>query len=322
MAFLRRLDPGEQHFRICLAQTGLSFFARHLPAPGGTSGGRPVVLYVHGATFPSALSVAYRFDGRSWRDHLAAAGASVWAFDFLGYGESDRYPAMATGAADAAPLCRAAEAQEQIAAVARFAAERDEVERVSLIAHSWGSMPAGLFASLHPELVDRLVLFAPITPRDGADPLLPAPARRLVSLEDQWRRFIEDVPPGETGVLLPRHFASWGEAYLDSDPESRSRNPPAVMVPGGPAADIAAARCGILPYDPALIQAPTLVIRGAWDRVTSAADAAWLLDALRAVRMKRLVTIPRATHLAHLEEQRGDLHLHARDFLVADDPTR
>ena len=40
------------------------------------------VLYVHGATFPSALSVGYRFGGRSWADDLHAAGFDVWAFDF------------------------------------------------------------------------------------------------------------------------------------------------------------------------------------------------------------------------------------------------
>jgi hypothetical protein len=28
-----------------------------------------VVLYVHGATFPSAVSIAHRFDGRSLRDY-------------------------------------------------------------------------------------------------------------------------------------------------------------------------------------------------------------------------------------------------------------
>ena len=54
------------------------------------SAGLPV-LYVHGATFPSALSVAYRFNGRSWMDDWNARGFDAWAFDFAGYGGSDRY---------------------------------------------------------------------------------------------------------------------------------------------------------------------------------------------------------------------------------------
>ena len=48
------------------------------------------VLYVHGATFPSSLSVGYRFADRSWMDDLAAAGFDIWAFDFAGFGGSDR----------------------------------------------------------------------------------------------------------------------------------------------------------------------------------------------------------------------------------------
>src|SRR3569833_1891465 len=54
------------------------------------SAGLPV-LYVHGATFPSALSVAYRFNGRSWMDDWSTRGFDAWAFDFAGYGGSDRY---------------------------------------------------------------------------------------------------------------------------------------------------------------------------------------------------------------------------------------
>ena len=75
------LDPREAHFRIPSSHAGLSLFLRHLPPPEGASPQR-VVLYVHGATFPSALSIAHRFDGRSWRDELCAAGFDVWGLDF------------------------------------------------------------------------------------------------------------------------------------------------------------------------------------------------------------------------------------------------
>ncbi|HEY9569320.1 MAG TPA: alpha/beta hydrolase, partial [Thalassobaculum sp.] len=63
---------------------------------------------MHGATFPSALSVRYRFvtetDDRSWADALCAAGFDVWALDFLGFGDSERWPAMAGPAAAQPPL--------------------------------------------------------------------------------------------------------------------------------------------------------------------------------------------------------------------------
>lgn len=77
-----KLDPREEHFRIPSNHSGRSIFLRYLPSDRG----KQVVLYVHGGTFPSALSVAHRFDGRSWRDELCDAGFHVWALDFHGFG--------------------------------------------------------------------------------------------------------------------------------------------------------------------------------------------------------------------------------------------
>ena len=77
-----RLDPQEQHFRIPSSRTGLSLFLRYLPPARDASREDRVVLYVHGGTFPSGLSIAHRFDSRSWRDELCGAGFHVWALDF------------------------------------------------------------------------------------------------------------------------------------------------------------------------------------------------------------------------------------------------
>jgi pimeloyl-ACP methyl ester carboxylesterase len=88
------LDPREQHHWIASPRRGLQLFLRHLaPAERVSRDTRPV-LYVHGATFPSALSIAHRFDGHSWRDALCQSGFDVWGFDFNGFGHSDRYPEM------------------------------------------------------------------------------------------------------------------------------------------------------------------------------------------------------------------------------------
>src|ERR1700747_689049 len=84
-----KLDPHERHFRIASPHAGLSLFLRYLPSTHDLSLEDRVVLYVHGGTFPSALSIAHRFDGRSWRDELCAAGFHVWGLDFHGFGLSD-----------------------------------------------------------------------------------------------------------------------------------------------------------------------------------------------------------------------------------------
>jgi hypothetical protein len=129
-----KLDPREEHFRIPSHETGRALFLRYLPA---TSETRAVVLYVHGGTFPSALSIASRFDGRSWRDELCDAGFDVWALDFHGFGRlSDPYPEMQWPAKDVPPIGRAEKASRELERAVRFICEQHDLGRVSIIAHS------------------------------------------------------------------------------------------------------------------------------------------------------------------------------------------
>src|ERR1043166_9791715 len=112
----QKLDPREQHYWIESPRQGMQLFLRYLPPLTGQTGQVRPILYIHGATFPSALSIAHRFDGYSWRDALCEAGFDVWGFDFLGYGGSDRYPELDRPAAESPPLCRSEDAAAQIAA--------------------------------------------------------------------------------------------------------------------------------------------------------------------------------------------------------------
>jgi pimeloyl-ACP methyl ester carboxylesterase len=169
-----------------------------------------------------------------------------------------------------------------------------------------------------------MVFFGPVTwraptlSREGGGPPR-FPAWRLVSLQDQWARFTADVPPSETPVLSRERFAQWGERYLDSDPESRTRSPESVKTPSGPWQDIADAWAGRLAYDPGRIRAPVAIIRGEWDSIVGDADARWLFDALTAAPLRRDVKIARATHLMHLEDHRHALYREVETFLAGGD---
>lgn len=318
-ALAPELDPREEHSRVPSPQSGLSLFLRHLPPVGSTPPRHQAVLYVHGGTFPSALSIAHRFDGHSWRDALCRDGFDVWGLDFHGFGLSDPYPEMAAPAGANPPLGRAAACSRQLEAAVRFIAERHAIERVSLVAHSWGTIVAGAFAGRCPDLVDRLVFFGPIARRTPQGERQRLPAWRLISLADQWQRFVAEVPAGEAPVLSRRHFDEWGERYLDTDPDSRTRSPAAVKTPSGAFQDIYDAWAGDLAYEPALVRAPVAIIRGEWDGMCNDADAAWLFGALSASPRRRDIKIGRATHLMHLEEQRFALYRETECFLRGED---
>jgi pimeloyl-ACP methyl ester carboxylesterase len=313
------LDRHEQHFRILSPRAGLSLFLRYLPPARDASREDRVALYVHGGTFPSGLSVAHRFDARSWRDELCDAGFHVWGLDFHGFGRlSDPYPEMASSADGVAPLGRAEEASRQLEAAVRFIRARHRRGSFGIIAHSWGTIVSGRLAARCPELIDRLVFFGPITRRPRSKDPVRLPAWRLISLKDQWDRFTETVPDGAAPVLSRRHFADWGERYLDIDPESRTRAPAAVKVPSGAFQDIFDAWAGELAYEPRLLRAPVAIIRGEWDAYCTDEDARWLFDALGSPN-KRDIKISRGTHLMHLETMRYALYRESIAFLAGGD---
>ncbi|HEX3498698.1 MAG TPA: alpha/beta hydrolase [Stellaceae bacterium] len=315
-----KLDPREEHFQIDSPCAGLRLFLRHLPPSAAQARAPRIALYVHGGTFPSALSISHRFDGRSWADALCESGFHSWGLDFHGFGQlSDPYPEMAEPADRHPPLGGAEIASRQLQQAVRFITAHHGVPRISLIAHSWGTIVAGHFAGRCPELVDRVVLFGPIAqrPRRGEPQRLPA--WRLISLKDQWNRFVADVPKGEPPVLDRRHFDEWGERYLDGDATSRTRSPASVKTPSGAFQDIFDAWAGELAYDPGLVRAPVAIIRGEWDSLCNDDDARWLFDALKASPLRRDIKISRATHLMHLEENRHALYHETGTFLAGGD---
>lgn len=275
------------------------------------------VVYVHGSTFGADLSVFHRFSGDSWADALNGAGLTVWGFDWAGYGHSGRYPRDSTEA-----VGRMADVLPQLHRVIAAVRARNGDRPVALVAHSWGASVAACYASHHPQDVQALVLFAPIVPRSPA--LVPAataplvaqlPSHYPVSIWAQYRRFVEDVPRGHPQVLDEAHFQAWSQAYLATDPDAARRSPPAVWTPAGPIADLRAWWSGEWLYEPARVQAPTLLVRGAWDSLCTDADAATLLAALGSP-CKADCRIEDATHLMHLEQQRGALYRQVNTFLL------
>jgi pimeloyl-ACP methyl ester carboxylesterase len=281
-------------------------------------GGGQSLLYVHGSTFPAALSINYRIEGRSWADDLHDRGFDVWSFDLPGYGGSDRPALMQrTHVARSEAPGRAVEAAGQIERVVRHMREQATGARISIIAHSWGSIPAGLFAGRHAGWVDRLVLFGPIAQRDGgASAVGRVPPAILVSAVDQWNSFQSRVPSDSPLPICKDRFDIWADAYLASDPTSNERTPPSARVPSGPDLDFEDAWSGHFPYDLSTVRAPTLIVRGEWDNITLDADAAWLVESMCNVSDgARDLKLKRGAHRMHLEDNRQALFDAVGEFL-------
>jgi pimeloyl-ACP methyl ester carboxylesterase len=287
----------------------------HVPAPD-TGGPRGHLLFVHGTTFPTLLAAGWPLGPGSWMDDLAAAGFDAWGLDFAGHGASGRYPEQASGdPAGGPPLGRAPDDAEQIGRAVDYIAERSD-SRVSLVAHSRGTMPAALYACRHPERVASLVMVAPILRREldvgGAE----MPATFDVTLDWQWQRFVQDVPAGEEPPFARAEFDRWADAYLRTDPDAFDRDPPSVRIPAGSLADIQAAFGGDLPYDPSRIRPPMLVVHGEWDSLCTDDDVAWLIDRATSAAATARALIPRASHIPHLEANRHHLYRAVAEFLL------
>jgi pimeloyl-ACP methyl ester carboxylesterase len=193
-----------------------------------------------------------------------------------------------------------------------------------MIAHSWGGVPAARYAGDHANLLDKLILFAPLLHRPAPatpQPMgnnLPKPGKipawRNLTVGEQLARFVNDTPKDRASVLAEPSLDRWGPAWLATDANAMARTPPAVQVPTGPQADIMALWSGADLYEPASITAPTLIVRGEWDSVCSAADVERLQSRMKAKPVKSEV-IPTSGHLAHLETNRALLWSKVNAFL-------
>lgn len=273
------------------------------------------VLYVHGATFPAALSVGWRMHCVSWLDHWQQAGLDAWALDFAGYGDSDRPRVFDADAMASPPFGRCAEAASQIGAALRHIREQRPGTPIHVVAHSWGTLPAQQAVIDDPELVSRLVLFGPVAMREGPRDETPAPAWSLIDEAHQRPRQRAGLPEGEPTPVGETEIDRWCAAYLDSDPTSARRTPRSVKVPNGPSADIDALWSGQSLVDSARIRQPTLIVRGEWDHITTDQDARHLLNALTGTRDKRDVKISGGNHWLHLQPRREALWAETVSFL-------
>ncbi len=287
-------------------------------------GERPVVLFVHGATFSGVVAFDTPLAGGSWLDHVAGLGYDAYAIDIRGYGLSR--PATRR---HRKPYARTGDAIADVAAAVDFILARTGADQVDLVGWSWGTAICGGYASTHPRQVRKLVMFAPLwTIQQPAwagmmwwatlGPLYSTSLAgfRSVSLSEARRRWYRGLDQRTAQALFPQEALQLWWAHAMTVEDASSRPATAVTAPAGVLADLMECwAVGAPTYDPGGITAPTLVILGEWDADTPAYMAQQVFERLSSAPYKRLEVLGRGTHSMLLELNRFDLYDRVRQFL-------
>jgi len=308
-------------FHVPSKAAGIGLFVRNKrPAGMQTFPSDRIVLFVHGATFPSESTFDLSLDGLSWMDFIARAGYDVYLVDVRGYGGSTRPAASLESSGRGAPIATLAEAADDVGAAVDFIRRRRNVERINLIGWSWGTQIMGRYAATHGDKVDRLVLYAPLWQRRaeplstrGIDVKMPY---RLVNVAGVKSRWLAGVAQEKQEQLIPRGwFETWVTATLATDPWGSKQTPPVIRAPNGVFAELQAPGEWMPPYDPAAIKVPTLLIKAEWDADTPSYMAQTLFPLLVNAPQKQYVEIGEGTHSVLLERNRMQLFRTVQDFL-------
>lgn len=274
------------------------------------------VLCIHGASFPSLLAFGFRMSNNSWMDNLAENGYDVYALDFLGYGNADRYPEMDAASTSSPPLGRATEVYKDVDIAVDLIIKRTGKSKVYLIAHSWGGSVAALYATKFPDKVAKLVLFAPVTSRpDSSAYTNSANSYEIMTPEQRVNAMKNLTPGGKDCQLEPEIFETWGNSWIRSDRLAKKLNTETIRFPAGYAPDVEDMLHNKSFYNPADIRMPTLIIRGEWDAYPNNSDAENLFRSLENAPGKKYVVIEKGTHVMHLEKSRYQLYDETLRFL-------
>jgi pimeloyl-ACP methyl ester carboxylesterase len=307
-----------EDLRIDSDAPGIGLFLRNkhlrdVPAQPGK-----ILLYVHGATYPSETAFDLRLDGLSWMDYIAAHGWDVWLVDLRGYGRSTRPAEMGQPAKDNPPLVTTDVAVRDVSAAVEFILKKRNDSKLSLLGWSWGTSIMATYTAAHNDKVDRLVLYAPLWLR--STPLLiggdgPLGAYRTVNREAAKKRWLTGVPEDRQAGLIPQGwFEAWADATWDTDPLSASEG--LLRAPNGVIQDVRDYwASGKTYYDAADIRVPTLLIKAEWDQDTPAYMAQALFPLLKNAPRKRYVEIGEGTHTVIMERNRMQLFREVQAFL-------
>ena len=214
----------------------------HLDSTSKSAFGEDNIILVHGLTYSS-----HEFD-INYKDYslvrfLADKGYTVWRLDIAGYGQSDRPSDGFVVDSDYAA--------DNIYYAVKKICELTGKGKVDVFGWSWGTVTTSRFVSNHPEIVNKLVLYAPIVSGIGESNV------DTDYHKNSWENAVGDFQLNSDGDIEeekvdPAIVEYFGSSCWKYDGESS---------PNGPRRDICVDKSVVL-IDMSKISVPTLVIYG------------------------------------------------------------
>ncbi len=276
-----------------------------------------IVLFVHGATYPSESAFDIDLPGGSWMDYAATLGYDAYLVDIRGYGRSTR-PASMDAAPDQNPaFADTADAIKDAGAAVDFIRYRRNVDKINLVGWSWGTTIMGGFTAKNNDKVVKLVLYGPLWTLKEPPPFSGSGAYRTVTKEAARARGLRGIPDARKGEISPQAwFDKWWDANLATDPVGAKQTPPVLRVPNGVLKDVVEFLGKGKPlYNPSDIRVPTLVIVAEWDQDTPLFMAQEVFSRLVNTPYKRQVVLAEGTHAIAVEKNRMELIKEVQRFL-------
>ncbi|MEI9481329.1 alpha/beta hydrolase [Enterobacter cancerogenus] len=286
----------------------------------GRASSSTTLMLIHGATFPSESLFDVPVDGASFMDVLATAGFDVWAVDARGYGGSTRSAEMAASPLTASPLTRAEVAARDLASAIEYVLAGNGIERLSVVAMSWGGTVAGIYAEQHGKYIEKLVLVAPLWLSNRPlriDAGQPLTAWRLIHVDAFRDAWLAGVPADRHESVLPAGwFELWATVTTSTDPDAPE--PGTIRAPGGAIQDVRENWLANRPlYNPSAITAPVLLLLAEWDQDVRVDMMQDLFNRFDNAAHRRSIEIGGGTHMILMEPGRWQAFEEIINFLTS-----
>lgn len=310
-----------EEFMVPAVDAGISLYVRNKrPAGVDSFAAERILLYVHGATYPSETAFDLRLNGISWMEYIAQHGYDVYLVDLRGYGKSTRPPEMDRPAAESAPIVRTETAVKDVGSAVDFILKRRGVSKINLLGWSWGTTIMGWYTAQNNSKVNKLVLYAPQWIRQSAsltDSGAPLGAYRTVSRDAARGRWLTGVPEHKKAELIPQGwFEAWADATFATDPVGAKQTPQVLRAPNGVVQDGREFwSAGKALYDPGEIRVPTFLAHAEWDADLPSYMLYAYFAKLTNAPYKRYVEIGEGTHTVIMEKNRMQLFQAVQQFL-------